>query len=302
VAETRPRGLGLGLSALLGDTVAQLGDERLIEIPLDQLRPNARQPRAHFDESELAELVASIAQDGVLQPVLVRPASDGPGYELIAGERRWRAARAAGLQSVPAVVREADDREALARAVVENVVRTDLDPIEEARAYARLCDEMGLTQAEVAQAVGRSRVAITNGLRLLDLPDEVIGLLERRELSEGHGRALLLAPDHEDRRRLATEAVRRSWSVRALETAARAAAGREQAAPTRRRTGTPAWLDPAAADDLVDAAYAAFGVPARLAVEGEGVRLELRMRGASELAALRNALQAAGMLRARPGD
>jgi ParB family chromosome partitioning protein len=301
VAETRARGLGLGLSALLGDAAAPAGDERLIEIPLDQLRPNARQPRAHFDESELAELVASIAQDGVLQPVLVRPARDGRGFELIAGERRWRAARAAGLAAVPAIVREAD-REALALAVVENVVRTDLDPIEEARAYARLCDEMGLTQAEVAQAVGRSRVAITNGLRLLDLPDDVIALLERRELSEGHGRALLLAPDHEDRRRLAAEAIRKSWSVRALETAARAAAGREQAAPTRRRTGTPSWLEPAAADDLVDAAYAAFGVPARLAVEGEGIRLELRIRDADELAGLRNALEAAGMLRVRPGD
>jgi ParB family chromosome partitioning protein len=301
VAETRPRGLGLGLSALLGDA-APGSDERLIEIPLDQLRANSRQPRAHFDESELAELVASIAQDGILQPVLVRPAPDGPGYELIAGERRWRAARAAGLVTVPAIVREADDREALALAVVENVVRTDLDPIEEARAYARLCDEMGLTQAEVAQAVGRSRVSITNGLRLLDLPDEVISLLERRELSEGHGRALLLAPDHEDRRKLAAEAIKRSWSVRALETAARAAAGREQAAPTRRRSSTPAWLEPSAADDLVDAAYAAFGVPARLAVEGEGVRLELRVRDAHELAGLRNALEAAGMLRERPGD
>jgi ParB family chromosome partitioning protein len=301
VAETRARGLGLGLAALLGDAPVA-GDERLIEIPLDQLRPNARQPRAHFDESELAELVASISQDGVLQPVLVRPAGNGSGYELIAGERRWRAARAAGLSSVPAIVRAADDREALALAVVENVVRTDLDPIVEARAYARLCDEMGLTQAEVAQAVGRSRVAVTNGLRLLDLPDDVIGMLERRELSEGHGRALLLAPDHDDRRRLAREAIRRSWSVRALETAARGAAGRESATPTRRRTGTPGWLDPGAADDLVDAAYAALGLPARLAVEGEGVRLELRIRDADELARLRDALGAAGMLRARPGD
>lgn len=301
MAETRARGLGLGLSALLGDAPGVAG-ERLIEIPLDQLRPNTRQPRSHFDESDLAELVASIGQDGVLQPVLVRPAADGAGYELIAGERRWRAARAAGLAAIPAIVREADDREALALAVVENVVRTDLDPIEEARAYARLCDEMGLTQAEVARAVGRSRVAITNGLRLLDLPDDVIELIERRELSEGHGRALLLAPDHEDRRRLAREAIRRSWSVRALETAARAAAGREIATPTRRRSAAPAWLDTAAGDDLVDAAYAALGVPARLAVEGEGVRLELRVRDADELAQLREALEAAGMLRLRPGD
>ena len=199
-------------------------------------------------------------------------------------------------------MREADDREALALAVVENVVRTDLDPIEEARAYARLCDEMGLTQAEVAQAVGRSRVAVTNGLRLLDLPDDVIAMLERRELTEGHGRALLLAPDHDDRRRLAKEALRKSWSVRALERAARAAAGREQAAPARRRAGAPAWLDPAAADDLIDAAYGALGLPARLAVDGDGVRLELRVRDADELAGLRDALEAAGMLRARPGD
>ncbi len=197
MAEPWPRGLGLGLSALLGDGPAGAG-ERLLEIPLDELRPNARQPRAHFDDAELAELVASITRDGVLQPVLARPAQDGRGFELIAGERRWRAARAAGLTAVPAIVRDASDREALALALVENVVRTDLDPIEEARAYARLCDEMGLTQANVAEAVGRSRVSVTNALRLLDLPDEVISMLERRELSEGHGRALLLAPDHDD--------------------------------------------------------------------------------------------------------
>jgi ParB family chromosome partitioning protein len=301
VAETWPRGLGMGLSALLGDTPAGTG-ERLVELGLDQLRPNARQPRAHFDESELAELVSSITRDGVLQPVLARPAPDGVGYELIAGERRWRAAKAAGLRAIPAIVREATDHEALALALVENVVRTDLDPIEEARAYARLCDEMGLTQAEVAQAVGRSRVSVTNALRLLDLPDEVIAMLEQRELTEGHGRALLLAPDHDDRRKLAAEAVRRSWSVRALETAARAAAGRDEPARTTRRTGAPAWLDPAAADDLIDAAYAALGVPARIAPDGKGVRLELRLRDASELAGLRDALGAAGMLRARPGD
>jgi ParB family chromosome partitioning protein len=291
----------MGLSALLGDTPTMTG-ERLVEIALDDLRPNARQPRAHFNESELAELVSSISRDGVLQPVLVRPAPDGVGFELIAGERRWRAAKAAGLAAVPAIVRDATDREALALAVVENVVRTDLDPIEEARAYARLCDEMGLTQADVAQAVGRSRTSVTNAMRLLDLPDEVIALLERRELSEGHGRALLLAPDHDDRRKLAAEAIRRSWSVRALETAARATAGREEPTRTRRRAGTPAWLDPAAADDLIDAAYAALGVPARIAPDGEGLRLELRVRDATELARLRDALGAAGMLRARPGD
>ncbi|HEY1480094.1 MAG TPA: ParB/RepB/Spo0J family partition protein [Gaiellales bacterium] len=301
MAETRAKGLGLGLSALLGDSPAGTG-ERLVEIPLDDLRPNANQPRAHFDESELSELVASIRRDGVLQPVLVRPALSGSGFELIAGERRWRAARIAGLAAIPAVVREADDREALALAVVENVVRSDLDPIEEARAYARLCDEMGLTQADVAQAVGRSRVSVTNALRLLDLPDEVLGLLERRELSEGHGRALLQAPDHDDRRRLAAEAVRRSWSVRALETAARAAAGAQGPSTTRRRSVAPAWFDPAAADDLVDAAYAALGVPARLATERQGIRLELRVRDADELGRLRDALWAAGMLRSRPGD
>jgi ParB family chromosome partitioning protein len=302
VAEPWPRGLGLGLSALLGDTPAATG-ERLVEIPLDKLRPNARQPRARFDEDELAELVSSIRQDGVLQPVLVRAAQDGEGYELIAGERRWRAARLAGLTAVPAVVREADDRQALAFALVENVVRADLDPIEEARAYARLVDEMGLTQGDVAQAVGRSRVSITNAMRLLDLPDDVIAMLERRELSEGHGRALLQAPDHDDRRRLALEAVARSWSVRALETAARAAAGgKQKATPSRARPKRPEWLDPATADDLVDTAYAAFGVPARLTNEGGGVRLELSVRDPGELARLRDTLGAAGMLRGRPGD
>jgi ParB family chromosome partitioning protein len=301
VAEPWPRGLGVGLSALLGDSAA--AGDKLVEIPLDKLRPNARQPRSHFDEAELTELADSIRRDGVLQPVLVRAVADGDGYELIAGERRWRAARLAGLDAVPAVVREADDRQALALALVENVVRADLDPIEEARAYARLTDEMGLTQAEVAQAVGRSRVSVTNAMRLLDLPDDVIGMLERRELSEGHGRALLQAPGHEERRRLAVEAVARSWTVRALESAARAAADGEPTRPSsRRKPARPSWLDPAAADDLVDAAYAALGVPARLANEGDGVRLELKLRDASEVARLRDALGAAGMLRGRPGD
>ena len=299
MAETRPRGLGLGLSALLGDA-GTAADERLIEIPLDQLRPNARQPRAHFDESELAELVASITQDGVLQPVLVRPAA-GAGYELIAGERRWRAARAAGWPRCRDRPRGGRSR-GLALAVVENVVRTDLDPIEEARAYARLCDEMGLTQAEVAQAVGRSRVAVTNGLRLLDLPDDVIALLERRELSEGHGRALLLAPDHEDRRRLAREAIRKSWSVRALETAARAAAGRESAAPSRRRTARRpgSTLLPPTIWWTPRTPRSAFRRVSRSRARASGWSCACAMPASSR--ALRDALEAAGMLRARPGD
>jgi ParB family chromosome partitioning protein len=184
------RGLGQGLALLLGEPQARPHGS-LRDIPIDQITPNPRQPRARIDEERFAELVESVRQDGIVQPVLVRGV--GAGWELIAGERRWRAAQAAGLTTLPALVREADDRTSLALALVENIVRADLDPVEQARGYARLQDEFGLSHAEVATAVGRSRTAVVNATRLLGLPDEVLELLERGELSEGHG-AMRLAP------------------------------------------------------------------------------------------------------------
>ena len=209
----------------------------LREIPIDQITPNPRQPRARIDEERFAELVESVRHDGIVQPLLVREVGDG--WELIAGERRWRAAQAAGLSSVPALVREADDRTSLALALVENIVRADLDPVEQARGYARLQDEFGLSHAEVAIAVGRSRTAVVNATRLLGLPDEVLELIERGELSEGHGRALLQI-EGQDERREAARGGRRRQAERAPDRGAGAHAGPHRSAPRgdRRPTGT----------------------------------------------------------------
>ena len=217
-------------------------------MPVELIVPNPRQPRRSFDQDALLALSSSLRERGVLQPVLIRPVAGGT-YELVAGERRWRAAQLAGLETIPALVRARDDAESLEAALIENMAREDLNPVEEARACAALVEELGLTRESVGLRVGRSRVAVTNLLRLLDLPDEVLELLERGELSEGHGRALLLAADHADRRRLARTAVAEGWSVRTLEARAReanaapadppagAARGRAHAAPrpARRR-------------------------------------------------------------------
>ena len=208
----RTRGMGRGLSAILSSTVpAALGGDRhpeLREIPLELIAPNPRQPRQEFDEPALLALADSLRERGVLQPVLLRPVAGGT-YELIAGERRWRAAQIAGFERVPALVRPHDDAGSLELALIENMAREDLNPVEEARACALLVEELGLTREEIGRRVGRSRVAVSNLMRLLDLPDEAIALIETGELSEGHGRALLMAPDHDARRRLARETATR---------------------------------------------------------------------------------------------
>ena len=216
------RGLGRGLEVLLGGNGSPAG---LADIPVGALRPNSRQPRRRFDGESIAGLAESIRVSGVVQPLLVRPGADGT-YEIVAGERRWRAARAAGLPTVPALVRDTDERESLLLALVENVAREDLSPVEEARAYAVLQDEFGLSLGDVAERVGRSKPTVSNRLRLLDLPEDVLGLLERGLLSEGHARAVLAVPDHEERRRLARRIVRQGLSVRAAERAARWAGAR----------------------------------------------------------------------------
>jgi len=221
VAKPRP-GMGRGLGAILSVAAEGVagGEEQLRELPVEQIAPNPKQPRRRFDEESLQALADSLGERGILQPVLVRPTQAG-GYELVAGERRWRAARIAGLKTVPAIVREREDAEALEAALIENMAREDLNPIEEARACAALVEELGLTREDVGRRVGRSRVAVSNLVRLLDLPDEVIELLQAGSLSEGHGRAVLLAEDHAERRRLAREAVAEGWSVRVTEERAR---------------------------------------------------------------------------------
>jgi ParB family chromosome partitioning protein len=214
--------MGRGLNAILAvpTEAAQAGQE-LRELSIELIQPNPRQPRRRFEQESLAALAASLAESGVLQPVLVRPRPGGM-YELVAGERRWRAARIAGMSSVPAIVREREDAHALEAALVENMAREDLNPIDEARACAALIEELGLTREDVGRRVGRGRVAVSNLVRLLDLPDEAIELLAQGTLSEGHGRALLLAADHDARRSLAREAVAQDWSVRTTEARARA--------------------------------------------------------------------------------
>src|SRR4051812_40402677 len=266
------RGMGRGLAAILSVTGEPGEDDvHLREIPVDLVVPNPRQPRRRFDEATLAGLAESLRQRGVLQPVLVRPVAGGT-YELVAGERRWRAARVAGLDTVPALVRVHDDAQALEIALIENMAREDLNPVEEARACAALVEELGLTREEVGRRVGRSRVAVSNLLRLLDLPDEALALVERGELSEGHGRALLLATDHADRRRLARSAVADGWSVRVLEAKARAANEPDPPAAAR-RTSRRAAMHPdqeAAATEIADALGGALGIEVIVKPSGSG--------------------------------
>ena len=224
----RQKGMGRGLAAILS-VAPKEEDEELREIPIDLIAPNPNQPRRSFDEESLLSLAGSIRSRGVLQPVLVRPLVGGR-YELIAGERRWRAARIAERETIPAVVRRDDDAESLELALIENMAREDLNPVEEARACAALVEELGLTREEVGLRVGRGRVAVSNLIRLLELPDEALALIERGELSEGHGRALLRAEDHDRRRTLARSAAASRWSVRELEARAREA-GDARASP-----------------------------------------------------------------------
>jgi ParB family chromosome partitioning protein len=213
--------MGRGLAAIL--SVAPKDDaEELRELAVELIGPNPNQPRRSFDEESLLALAGSIRERGVLQPVLVRPLVGGR-YELVAGERRWRAAKLAELDSVPAIIRRHDDAESLEVALIENMAREDLNPVDEARACAALVEELALTREEVGLRVGRSRVAVSNLIRLLDLPDEALEMLERGQLTEGHGRALLLAHEHADRRNLARAAVNGRWSVRELEARARTA-------------------------------------------------------------------------------
>jgi ParB family transcriptional regulator, chromosome partitioning protein len=254
--------MGRGLEAILSVSAegATAGEQELRELPVELISPNPKQPRRRFDHEALTALAGSLGERGVLQPVLVRPRAGGT-YELIAGERRWRAARIAGLQAIPALVRRRDDAEALELALIENMAREDLNPIEEARACAALVEELSLTRAQVARRVGRGRVAVSNLMRLLELPDEVIELLAAGTLSEGHGRALLLAEDHGARRSLARAAAAAGWSVRTTEARARqsnAAAGPPRA---RSRKGATEHADQReAADEIAHALSRALGM------------------------------------------
>jgi ParB family chromosome partitioning protein len=265
------RGIGRGLAAILPP--AQEADEHLEQLPIDLIRPNPRQPRGMLEEEGLRSLADSIKAHGLLQPVLVRSRPGGV-YELIAGERRWRAARMAGLERVPAIVRSSEDSERLELALIENMAREDLNPVDAARACAALVEELGLTKEEVGRRVGRSRVAISNLVRLLDLPDEVLAMLESGELTEGHGRALLAAKEAQTRKALAREARDRGLSVRETEARARAA----DSAPSSLRLADSrsgrAEAD-AACREAEDALAAAIGCEVHVRLGRRGCKVEI---------------------------
>jgi ParB family transcriptional regulator, chromosome partitioning protein len=282
----RPRrGMGRGLEAILSVSpeTQEAREQELLELPLELIRPNPDQPRKHFEEEGLRALADSLAERGVLQPVLVAPTRAG-AYELVAGERRWRAAQLAGLGRIPAIVRPRADAASLELALIENMAREDLNPVEEARACAALVEELGLTREEVGRRVGRSRVAVSNLLRLLELPDEVLELLESGALSEGHGRALLLAEDHASRRALARSAASQGWSVRETETRARASNASSSAArkaTPKRAGGHPDQI--ATAREIADALAGALGAEVRVrATRAGGFYAELNFADRDE--------------------
>ncbi|HEY6396299.1 MAG TPA: ParB/RepB/Spo0J family partition protein [Solirubrobacteraceae bacterium] len=289
-----PTAMGRGLAAILSAAPPD-NREELRQIAVELIAPSPQQPRRSFDQAALLALAESIRHRGVLQPVLVRALAGGR-YELIAGERRWRAARIAELETIPAIVRRNDDAASLELALVENMVREDLNPVEEAKACAALVEELGLTREEVGLRVGRSRVAVTNLIRLLDLPDEALARIERGELSEGHGRALLLTPDQAQRRFLARAAAQGRWSVRELEARARTA-GSERPRAVRERPGSRWHPDQEAAVAAIgDELGAALGCDVTVTPEkGDGYRVQLRFGSLDE------ALSLAGRFR-RPRD
>jgi ParB family transcriptional regulator, chromosome partitioning protein len=276
------RGMGRGLAALLTPSTSGGPAERdLRQVPVDLISPNPRQPRRQFDEAALLALAGSLGERGLLQPVLVRP-SPGGGYELIAGERRWRAAQLAGLETIPALVRVHDDADSLELALIENMAREDLNPVEEARACALLVEELGLTREEIGRRVGRSRVAVSNLLRLLDLPDEALEMLARGDLTEGHGRAILMAPGHDERRRLARAALAEGWNVRRTEAEARAASGADPVGPVRARRGGAHPDQEAAASRLGEAFGEALGADVKVTPRGTGYKVAMTFESLDE--------------------
>jgi ParB family chromosome partitioning protein len=285
VAE-RGRGMGRGLAAILSvsnDPVAD-GDD-LRELAVELITPNPKQPRIAFDEEALQALAESIRARGILQPVLVRPKPEGT-YELIAGERRLRASKIAKLEQVPAIIRDAEGSERLELALLENVAREDLNPVDEARAVATLVDDLGISKAELASRIGKSRPAVANAIRLLDLPDEVLELIERGELTGAHGRALLMTRDNDMRRALARDALAAGWSVKETEKRAKAAQQKlDGAAPSGGAARPPADLVDAMAA-AADALTAATGHDVKVKATASGVRAEISFGSPAEAVAL----------------
>jgi ParB family transcriptional regulator, chromosome partitioning protein len=268
--------MGRGLAAILPEAADAQGAE-LRDVPVALIRPNPNQPRKRFDPESIAALARSIADAGVVQPLIVRPLTDGR-YELIAGERRLRAAREAGLETIPALIRDEDEARRLQTALIENVAREDLNPVDEARACAALVEDLGLTKEGVGRRIGRSRASISNLIRLLDLPDPALALLASGELSEGHGRAVLQARGADARARLARRAAAEGWSVRETE--------RRAKTPQGRRAGAEVVVHPdqrAALERAEEELREALGTDVRVSAARRGIRAELRFDDLDEL-------------------
>ncbi len=276
--------MGRGLAAILPESY-EVDEPSYRDVPVDLIRPNAGQPRKSFDDDALDRLAESISESGVVQPLVVQPLSDGR-YELIAGERRWRAAKRAGLETVPAMLRTEDETKRLQMGLVENMAREDLNPIEEARACAELVDGLDLSKEEVARRVGRSRSTVSNLIRLLDLPDQVVTMLEAGELSEGHGRALLAAKGQDQRRALARQAVAEGWSVRETE---RRAKGRAGATPPGKRRLHPD--EEVAIGKAEDALERALGHDVRVSSGPRGLTAQIRFTDLDEALNLAKSLR-----------
>jgi ParB family chromosome partitioning protein len=280
------RGIGRGLAAILPETEDQAPELRRVAV--DLIRPNPDQPRTRFDPETISELAHSIETAGVVQPLIVRPLSSGQ-YELVAGERRWRAAQEAGLTEVPVVVRDEGENERLQTALIENMAREDLNPVDEARACATLVDDLGLTKEELARRVGRSRVAVSNLIRLLDLPDPALDLLRSKQLSEGHGRAILQARGTDARRRLARQAATEGWSVRETERRAKLATKASGSRPGRGRRSAD---EAEAITEAEDALEEAIGRDVRVRATKDGLKAELAFDDLDEVRELARRLLA----------
>jgi ParB family transcriptional regulator, chromosome partitioning protein len=274
MADKRPA-LGRGLSALIPEApVAPASSERGLDVDTDLLHPNPFQPRVHLDDAKIDELARSIRTHGIIQPIVVRRAA-GEGYEIVAGERRWRASQRAGLLKVPVVVRDVPDDKLLAAALIENIQREDLNPIEEAQAYRRLSDDLQLTQEQIAEAVGKDRSSIANHLRLLRLPHEIRENLVSGSLSMGHARALLGLPDETAQLRVSREVVAKNLSVR--ETEALVAKGGQ---PAQKRPEESKDVHTRAAEDRL---RFALGTRTRIVRKGRGGRIEIEFTNENEL-------------------
>ena len=263
--------MGRGLGAILPETTS--GPD-MRELPIELVKPNPGQPRSRFDEDALQALSESIKASGVVQPLIVRSLSDG-SYEIIAGERRWRAAHLAGVEKVPVVIRDSDEADRLEVALIENMVREDLNPVEEAKACAALVEDLGLSKEELGRRIGRSRPTISNLIRLLELPDDVLVMLEEGQLSEGHGKAILSVEDHDARRKFGKQAAAEGWSVRQTEEKAKTANGGSKR--TKPKASGLSAEEVEAIAEVTAKLETKLDKPVRIRPRGQGLTLEIQL-------------------------